>query len=1179
MRFFQITLLLAVFSIGSHAQNNSPLQREVQSHQLAGKTLKATPIFRWDGEVGAAMRSTVSKGHLLQLDAEGLKQAYQDDAAVITLQIPIGEQRFLNLKLIQHDLLTDDFKVSSNGKDAASIAYRPGRYYRGIVAGSSRSLAAVSIFEDKVMGVIETAEQGNMVLGALEGDARGRYIFYRTNDVANPPAFECGAPGLEDATNSLRSLDEHLQVAPNRNAGNCVRAYLECDYDLFQDKGSVQSTVDYMTGLFNVVATIYQNESVNLVTSEIFVWQSPDDYATTSTIDALKSFRLARSSFNGDLAHLVSRGAPTGGGIAWVDALCSSYSYGYSYIYSSYSDLPAYSWSVNVITHEMGHNLGCWHSHDCSWDVNGDGIAAEAIDGCGEAAGAPGSGSCPTGPLPSEGGTIMSYCHLVGGVGINMNNGFGPLPGDKIRFEVSNASCLSTCSTCSHTASISKIDVACTGTASGSASVAASGGTQPYTFKWSTGATSPGISGLTAGAYSVSVTDASGCLVVESVTISQPTFLLLSTSASPEAAPGSGNGAINLTPSGGTPPYSYQWSNGAITQDLNGIEGGSYTVTVTDDNGCKKTVSATVASDGCAEMANTFPYTESFENGAGQWTQSTADAFNWTRWSGSTPTKRTGPAKASDGLYYFYIESSEYSGGSGFLQSPCLDISNLANPTVSFSYNMFGSNMGTLALQASIDNGNNWTTLWMRFGDQGESWQSATVSLSGFSSMYLKMRFVGTAGGGQRGDMAIDAITVEGELMPCNDLNLTASSTACTCYGSSDGTATANVSLGASPYSFIWPNGSPTQTAVGLSAGSYEVTVTDNTGCSAMIAVVVEQPDELFLSFNVASESAAGTSDGAINLSVSGGAPAYTYNWSTGASSQDVSGLAQGLYTVTVTDANGCTKRGGATVTISPSCDPVILLPYAESFENGLGLWVQSTEDDFNWNRTYNGTQTNNTGPAGASDGLYYVYTESTSNNNSTAYLEGPCFDLSSVAMPVFSFDYHMEGNQMGTLRLEASTNGGSSWNAIWSRTGHQGSNWLEANLSLNAYIGQTIRLRFTGTIGGVRSDMAIDNIGLSDAAALPPARPAYSTPEMKVILHPNPANDWMSATIESPSDQDVGVFLLDQFGRSRALGTIPLSAGENEIPIPAAELGQGIYYLSIQTKDTRQVERFLIQR
>lgn len=91
--------------------------------------------------------------------------------------------------------------------------------------------------------------------------------------------------------------------------------------------------------------------------------------------------------------------------------------------------------------------------------------------------------------------------------------------------------------------------------------------------------------------------------------------------------------------------------------------------------------------------------------------------------------------------------------------------------------------------------------------------------------------------------------------------------------------------------------------------------------------------------------------------------------------------------------------------------------------------------------------------------------------------------------------------------------------------------------------------------------------------------RAASTMPEMKVGLHPNPANDWLLATIESPVEQEAGLFLLDQLGRSRAMGTTPLSAGRNEIPIPAAELGQGVYYLSIQTKDTRQVERFLIQR
>ncbi|MCB0548104.1 MAG: hypothetical protein KDD19_11005 [Phaeodactylibacter sp.] len=1179
MRFLQITLLLAVFSLSSHAQNyTSPLQRKVQFYQLSGKTMKTTPIFRWDGEVDAAMRNTVSKGHLIQLDRELLRQAYNADAPAITLQVPTGENSTLNLQLVQEDLFTDDFKVTSTGKEAEGIPYRPGRHYRGIVAGSSRSMAAVSIFEDKVMGVIETAEEGNMTLGAVEEDARGRYILYRTSDVPNPPVFECGTPGLEDATNSLRSLDEHLQAAPNRSVNNCVRVYLECDYDLFVNKGSVQNTADYMSGLFNVAATLYQNEGVSIVTSEIFIWQSPDDYATTSTVDALKDFRLNRPSFNGDLAHLVSRGAPAGGGVAWVDALCSSYNYGYSYIYSTYNELPAYSWSVNVITHEMGHNLGCWHTHDCSWDVNGDGTAAEAIDGCGEAAGIAGNGSCPTAPLPSNGGTIMSYCHLVSGIGINMNNGFGTLPGDKIRFEVGNAACLSPCSTCSQTVSISKTDANCAESATGSATASASGDSGPFTYKWSTGATTASISGLTAGTYSLSVTDASGCLVVESVTINQPPYIILSFGESPEAAPGANNGSINLTPSGGTPPYSYKWSTGATSQDLYGLSGGVYTVTVTDDNGCTKSSSTVLTSDGCTNMISTFPYTEGFESGNGMWSQSTNDSFNWTRWSGSTPTKRTGPTKANEGSYYLYIESSDYLSGFAFLQSPCLDFSNLLNPTVSFSYHMYGSNTGTLSVQASVDNGTNWTTIWMRFGDQGDIWQSATVSLSGYGSVYTKLRIVGTAGG-QKGDMAIDAITVDGEPIPCNPPVLAVTSTPASCYGGADGTAKVTPTMGASPYTYAWPNGAPTQTAVGLSTGSYEVTVTDNNGCRATATATVGQPDEIVLSFDVTNVSVSGGNDGAIGLTVTGGAPGYTLNWSTGATSPSISGLSQGTYTVTVTDSNGCTKTGSATVTMPPSCGPIASLPYSESFESGFGLWNPGAGSDFNWSRNSGNTPSNNTGPSGASDGLFYAYTESTANNNSMAFLEGPCFDLSSIAMPSFSFDYHMNGNQMGTLRLEVSTNAGNSWQSIWFRTGGQGDSWQTAQISLNNYIGQTIRLRFSGTIGGVRSDMAIDNIGLFDAASRPSYPVASEVAGMQVHLHPNPANDWTIATIESPVTQDAELFLTGPLGRTRSLGKVSLAAGKTEISLPATELGQGLYFLSIQTKNNRLIERLLIQR
>ncbi|MCB0598849.1 MAG: hypothetical protein H6557_16110 [Lewinellaceae bacterium] len=660
---------------------------------------------------------------------------------------------------------------------------------------------------------------------------------------------------------------------------------------------------------------------------------------------------------------------------------------------------------------------------------------------------------------------------------------------------------------------------------------------------------------------------------------SQPTYLLLSTTVSPEAAPGAGNGAINLTPNGGTPPYSYRWSTGATTQDLYSLIGGVYTVTVTDDNGCAKTASATVASDGCEALISAFPYVESFENGPGQWKQSTNDAFNWTRGTGPTPTKRTGPSQAADGQYYFYIESSEQTGGSAILKSPCLDISNLMDPSLTFSYNMYGSNMGTLSVQASADNGSNWTTLWMRFGNQGESWYPAMVSLSGYSSHYTMVRFVGTATGGQRGDMAIDAITIDGDPMPCNAPQLAVSSTPAHCYGGSDGTATVNASLGVGPYAYAWPNGAATRTVAGLPAGSYEVTVTGTNGCSARATAIVAQPGEMALSFAVTDESAPNANDGAINLTVSGGSPGYAYSWSNGAGSQDLSGLSEGMYAVTVTDANGCTKTGNATITMPSACEPMATLPYRESFENGFGLWGQSASDDFDWSRNSGGTNSNNTGPSGASDGIYYAYTESTSNNNRSAFLEGPCFNLSSAALPTLVFDYHMYGNQMGTLTLQASMDEGNRWATIWSRSGSQNRTWQNAYISLQSYANQTIRLRFTGTIGGVRSDMAIDNIGLFDAAGLPPAQIAAAPAEMKVSLRPNPANDRLTTSIESSLEQDAELFLTGQLGHVRPLGAVNLRVGRNEVLLPVAELNPGVYFLSVQTRTNRIVERLLIQR
>ncbi|MBK8516181.1 MAG: hypothetical protein IPL55_07780 [Saprospiraceae bacterium] len=166
---------------------------------------------------------------------------------------------------------------------------------------------------------------------------------------------------------------------------------------------------------------VFDIDGISTSVSQIFTWTSEDPYNYSSTSEALNRFISERPTYNGDLAHLISRGAPTGGGVAYLNQLCGNLGYAYSYVNSTYQNVPTYSWTVNVIAHETGHNFGSPHTHSCTWPGG-------AIDGCGPTANtAYSEGTCAIGPIPNGGGTIMSYCHLLT-TGINFNKGFGYYP-------------------------------------------------------------------------------------------------------------------------------------------------------------------------------------------------------------------------------------------------------------------------------------------------------------------------------------------------------------------------------------------------------------------------------------------------------------------------------------------------------------------------------------------------------------------------------------------------------------------------------------------------------------------------------------------------------------------------------------------------------------------------------
>jgi hypothetical protein len=399
--------------IGTISQNIKSAKEASVLFQPFSNALKTEDKFE------SLAKYNLRKADFFSINPQSLEVIRLTQPAAIQFSIPLASGSEIKMDLIKVDLLSEGFKVTTS--DGSNEEYVPGIFYQGVVSGAEeKSLVALSFFDQEIIGMF-SIDQDNFVLQPSK-DFPGKLILYNDKDLIKYSEMEC-------MTDHLESVIREPTAPTEMAAGDCIRVYIECDYSLQQNKGGVTNTVNWITSVYNNVKTLYTNESINTTVSEVFVWTTQDTYSKTNSVTALNQFKTARPTFNGDLAHLAALGGQNIGGVAWVDALCTSYKYAYSNISSTYSNVPTYSWTVEVMTHEMGHNIGSNHTQWCGW-------TGGAIDNCYTT-----EGGCPPGPAPTNGGTIMSYCHLTS-YGINFNNGFGPLPGDKIRSRVAAVNCL-----------------------------------------------------------------------------------------------------------------------------------------------------------------------------------------------------------------------------------------------------------------------------------------------------------------------------------------------------------------------------------------------------------------------------------------------------------------------------------------------------------------------------------------------------------------------------------------------------------------------------------------------------------------------------------------------------------------------------------------------------------------
>lgn len=202
-------------------------------------------------------------------------------------------------------------------------------------------------------------------------------IFYETSALPSPPE-ELNVDTLPNP----RMSDAKVEATVNNESADdgtlCVSVYIEAQYDMFQYFGSVEATKAYVEAAWAQVIILYANEGITMTISSIKIWDTKDPYGSGNSVSRLYAFVDGlKGVYDGDLAHLMGFGG--GGGVAYLNVLCEkTYSLGFSGVDTTFNDVPTYSWTIGVLAHEVGHNLGAPHTHDCVWGPNGN----QAVDCC-----------------------------------------------------------------------------------------------------------------------------------------------------------------------------------------------------------------------------------------------------------------------------------------------------------------------------------------------------------------------------------------------------------------------------------------------------------------------------------------------------------------------------------------------------------------------------------------------------------------------------------------------------------------------------------------------------------------------------------------------------------------------------------------------------------------------------
>ncbi len=529
-------------------------------------------------------------------------------------------------------------------------------------------------------------------------------------------------------------------------------------------------------------------------------------------------------------------------------------------------------------------------------------------------------------------------------------------------------------------------NVTCNGFCDGTGTVVASGGTLPYNYSWSgTGITTNTINTLCAGTYSSIVTDANGCPSTHTFIITQPNPVSVTLTPSNPLCYNQCNGSINANVIGGNGSYSYTWiPTGGSAATASSLCSGNYTLLVSDIKGCpgQQVTSLTNPPKVLANLTFTNPTNCSTCNGIIQSNPLNATApINYT-WSCSSSTTNIATGLCA-GTCTVYLKDNK-----GCLDSGIINLispnSLTLNPSVSPSDCFAVPCNGSITVGASGGTAP-YTYTWIPPSGPSFTTTAATQAslCSGVYTVIIQ-------------DASACKTTT---FIPLSNSNgpsgIAITYSNITCKGYCNGVAIASppITGGTAPYTYTWVAPPiPSATITNLCPGVYSVQVTDVNNCKYYQSVTITEPSAITDNPNISIPLCNGVCNGSVGVSPSGGTGSYTYSWSTGVTSNSITSLCPGNYSLTITDANGCQMPfsynlvGGITITASTFAVNNNCYNQCNGSASIVGMAGGTPPYSFNWSDPLG--QTNSTA-TGLCSGNYYAIVK---DNNG-------CFDTLKVSI------------------------------------------------------------------------------------------------------------------------------------------------------------------------------------